>query len=236
MQPSAACGGYIVEVTPLERSSTGAYIQTARVLPEYIDSTWYDVLRVGIPAGQPQLDVNVRVYQTCQLPVAAQFDFTFYCGQSIGIAFGAALQDRGYVLELSPLQAMEAQVTSAVVRPEYLSGQWLDVVRVTVPPDSIDLYTHVRIYSTAELDVFAEYETDLQPGEWLTYPLQPSAAKGAFVVELTPLADAQEHEWPQLVVVRPEFDGKRWQDMLSIYSPADQPSLRVQVRVYKVSK
>jgi hypothetical protein len=238
MQPSSECGGYMVEVTPLERSVRGAYVEKALVQPEYdLDNdVWWDVLRVMIPADQPALSANVRVYNTCPLPVAADITATLQPGAWVGWAlYPSTSIDRGYVVETTPLEPSTYPGASveAVVQQEFLSNGWFDVLRAGNAPYFPAVEVNLRVYSTAEVPVFGEYEVDLEPGQWFGLPLQPSNSKGAFVVEINPLEAPEAGNGVLKVVVRPEFDGKRWQDVVRIYSPADQPSLRVQVRVYK---
>jgi hypothetical protein len=240
LRPSSECGGYMVEVTPLERSVKGAYVEKAIVQPEYGGATftWYDVLRVMIPADQPPLDVNVRVYHTCPWPVVLDIDTVLESGVWHGWALGSASVDRGYVVEVTPLEpsTYEGASVEAVVQQEYDGYQWIDALRAMIAPYFPPVAVNLRVYASTEMPVFAEYEVDLEPGQWVGLPLQPSNSKGAFVVEINPLEAPEAGEWAQHVVVRPEFDGKRWQDVVRIYSPADQPSLRVQVRVYKCAQ
>jgi hypothetical protein len=51
---------YVVEVTPL--SEIDNQVETYSVEPVFMDGAWRDVLRVTIPAGNPAMDVNLRVY------------------------------------------------------------------------------------------------------------------------------------------------------------------------------
>jgi hypothetical protein len=97
-----------------------------------------------------------------------------------------------------------------------------------------DLRAHIRVYATAKMPIIAKYETELQSGEWISLPLRPSAAKGAYIVEVNPLETPDGGEFAEQVVVRPEFDGKHWRDVVRLLAPADQSSLKVQVRVYKL--
>ena len=74
----------------------------------------------------------------------------------------------------------------------------------------------------------------MQPGGWIGLPLRPSAARGAYIVEVNPLETPEGGEFAEQVLVRPEFDGKHWKDIVRLLAPAGQPSLKVQVRVYKL--
>ena len=121
----------------------------------------------------------------------------------------------------------------AMIRQELLDGEWNDVLRVTISPWTEPFTANLRVYSTAEMPVAAEFETELQPGEWTGLPLQLSAVKGAYVVEVNPLEAPEGSQWLEQAVVRPEFDGKHWHDVVRLLLPEGQPSLNVQVRVYR---
>ncbi len=235
MQPSCECGGYLVEVTPLYPADDGAYVERAVVQPEYNGFEWNDVLRVMIPASQPPLDVNVRVYQTCQFPVVMKFVEVLEAGAWMGWVVGPASMDRGYIVEVTPLKPSSdgAYVGRAVVQQEFFMGEWQDVLRVMMPEGFPDLKAQIRVYATPKMPVVATFEVDLQPGVWMGCPLQPSAAKGAYIVEINPLGIPEAGEFVERAAVQPEFNGKHWNDVVRLQAAADQPSLRVEVRVYK---
>jgi len=235
MQPSGACGGYFVEVTPLQPSIDGAYVERAVVQAEYNGFEWNDVLRVMIPGDQPSLDVNVRVYQTCPLPVVMDFVEVLEAGAWMGWVVSPARVDRGYVVEVTPLEDSldGAYVAKAVVQQEFFLGEWQDVLRVMMPEGFPDLQAHIRVYATAKMPVVARFEVEFQPGVWTGLSLGPSVVKRGYIVEVNPLGIPERGEFVEQVIVRPEFDGKRWNDILRLQTPADQPSLKVQVRVYK---
>lgn len=235
MRPSCACGGYFVEVTPLQPSVGGAYVERAVVQPEYNGFEWNDVLRVMIPGDQPPLNVNVRVYETCRLPVVLDFVEVLEAGAWMGWVVGPASTDRGYIVEVTPLEDSldGAYVAKAVVQQEFFLGEWQDVLRVMMPEGFPDLRAHIRVYVTAKMPVVARFEARLLPGVWTSLPLRPSVVRGGYIIEVNPLGIPEGGEFAEHVVVRPEFDGKRWNDIVRLQAPADQPSLKVQVRVYK---
>lgn len=235
MQPSCECGGYLVEVTPLQPADDGAYVERAVVQPEYNGHEWNDVLRVMIPDSQLPLDVNLRVYQTCEFPVVMEFIEVLEAGAWMGWVIGPASMDRGYVVEVTPLKASSegAYVGRAVVQQEYFNGEWQDVLRVMMPEGFRDLRAQIRVYATPKLPVVATFEIDLQPGVWTGLPVRPSAANGAYIVEVNPLGTPVGGEFVERAVVQPEFDGKHWNDILRLLAPADQAGLKVEVRVYK---
>lgn len=236
VRQSSACGGYMVEVSPLERSVDGAYVAKALVQPEYnsLAEVWWDVLRVQIPADQPALPANVRVYSSCPLPVVLDEDIALEPGFWIDRPLGPSSQDRGYVVEMTPLQpSNDGASMEAMVRQEFLMGEWNDVLRVTISPLTEPFTAKLRVYSTAAMPVSAEFEIELQPGEWTGLPLQLSSVKGAYVVEVNPLEAPKGSQWLEQAVVQPEFDGTKWHDVVRLLLPEGQPGLNVQVRVYR---
>jgi len=105
---------------------------------------------------------------------------------------------------------------------------------VMMPQAFPSIRANLRVYATAKMPVIAKFETELRPGEWIDLPLRPSAARGAYIVEVNPLETPEGGEFAEQVIVRPEFDGKHWKDIVRLLAPAGQPSLKVQVRVYKL--
>jgi hypothetical protein len=57
---SSSDQGFLVEITPLEPSVDGAYVERCVIQPEFDGTQWNDILRLQIPAGDPPLEVNVR--------------------------------------------------------------------------------------------------------------------------------------------------------------------------------
>ena len=231
--PSSSCGGYVVEVTPRHPSTDGAHVQTALVRPEYNGDTWNDVLRVQIPAGEPPLRANVRVYTSCELEVASQFEATLIGGEWMGWGIGPASMDRGFIVEVTPLEPSNegAYVEKALVQEEFFMGEWQDVLRVQIPIGLPDLRVQIRIYTTAGMTILGEYDVDLQPGVWTGTGLRPSTAQGGYIVEINPLTH-EAGEFVQHRAVQPEYNGRHWNDVLRMMTPIDQPPLRVQARVY----
>ena len=115
---SAACGGYMVEVTPLERSVEGAYVAKALVQPEYNADTdvWWDVVRVHIPATQPPLSANVRLYRTCPLPLVLDEDIALFCSPEQVDEWVSAIQllsdDKNLRLSMQKAALAKAQTYS----------------------------------------------------------------------------------------------------------------------------
>ena len=236
--PSSADRGYIVEVTPLEAPRGGNHVERALVQPEFDGQAWNDVLRVMLPEGMEPLKVNLRVYETSRLPVATEFPAVLTPGDWMGWVIGPASTDRGYVVEVTPLEpAVDgAYVEKALIQQEYFMGEWQDVLRAQIPAGQPALPVHFRIYATGRLPIISEFEADLDPGGWNGFILNPSTAKGGYIVETTPLFPVQVGEYVEKVAVQPEFDGSQWNDVLRLQAVNDQPWIRVQVRVYGLKK
>jgi hypothetical protein len=208
-------------------------VQNARVRPEYDGNQWNDVLRAQIPAYHPSLEVNLRVYTSCQLEIASEFEATLTAGDWTGWIVGPASMDRGYIVEVTPLEpALEgAYVEKALIQQEFFMGEWLDVLRVQMPGDQPDLRMHFRIHATDGMSVLVEHELVLEPGVWTGRRLRPSSALGWYVVEINPLGH-QAGEFVQRLSIQPEYDGWRWTDVLRLQTPIDQPPMSLQARVY----
>ena len=224
----------MVEVTPLKRPVDGNYVEKALVQPEFDGQAWNDVLRVMLPEGMQPLKVNLRVYATTGLPVAAEFDVVLEPGEWMGWVIGPSSLERGYVVEATPLadSVDGAYVEKALVQQEFFLGEWQDVLRAQIPADQPALPAHFRIYATGALPVLAEFEVDLDPGGWNGFILRPASAKGGYIVEINPLLPPEAGEFVEKVAVQPEYNGSRWYDVLRLQAVADQPAIRVQVRVY----
>jgi hypothetical protein len=152
----------------------------------------------------------------------------------MGWVIGPASMDRGFVVEVTPLEPSNegAYVEKAVVQEEHFMGAWQDVLRIQMPADLPDLRVHVRVYATTGLPILDEYDLDLQPGVWTGTLLRPSKAHGGYVVEINPRDEPIAGEFVQRRTVQPEFNGERWNDVLRLMTPPDQPPMRVQARVY----
>jgi len=236
VRPSQSAGGYIVEVTPIQKPKPGEgnYVQTALVRPEFDGNRWNDVLRVQLPEGSAALKVNIRVYETSRLPVLSAFETVLEPGVWHGFGLGDAGERRGYVAEVTPLEpGREGDVIEKIhCQPEY-PGEWIDVLRLQIPESQPPLKVQVRVYEPSRLPVVMDFDTTLQPGDWQGYVVQPADARAGYVVEVSPLDDYDAAA--EIALVQPEFDGKTWNDVLRVMTYSDRPPLRVNVRVYAVS-
>jgi hypothetical protein len=98
-------GAYLVDVSPVNASKNGAYIERALVQPEFDGYQWNDVLRIMLPEGFKPLKVNVMVYRTADLPLAAEYDAVLEGGVWHGFGVGPSDLEQGYLVEVTPLEA-----------------------------------------------------------------------------------------------------------------------------------
>jgi len=235
LRPSSADGGYIVEVTPRGKPVDGNYVAKALVQAEFDGESWNDVLRVQLPEGMQAQRVNLRVYDTALLPVAAEFEAALEPGVWHGWGLGSTWDDRAYLAEITPLEPSVdgAHIARTVVQPEFDGESWSDVLRVMIPDWMPDLNVYIRVYEVTQLPVVMDFETELAPGEWQGYLVQSSRQQGGHVIEVTPLDPSTDGACVEQALVQPEYDGQHWNDVLRLIIPAGQPALRVHVRVYQ---
>lgn len=148
--PSSLNQGYLPKITPIGPNADGAHIERYVVEPEYDGSQWNDILRMKLGGGglsaQP---VNIRVYGTSSLPVAATFETTLQPGVWHGFELGASSLARAYLAEITPSGAssLDATIEKYVVEPEYSGTEWIDMLRVQIPDTIAALPVHIRVYA-----------------------------------------------------------------------------------------
>jgi len=229
--PSSKCA-YVVEVTPLQASVNGATIEKAIVQAEYDGTQWNDVLRVIIPAGDPALEVNIRVYRLTGFPIVKEVVTTLQPDEWRSFVIGSSSRERGYLAEISPIgSSIWGPIDLFQVR--FDGERWKDVLRVQLPVyNPTPLKVNIRVYRTARLPVVSEFTAKLEPGVWHGWVLGPSSAAGAFIPEISPLRSSVEGARIERYVVQPEFDGVQWNDVLRVQISADEPALKVNIRLY----
>ena len=121
------------------------------VQPEFIMDKWCDVLRVQIPEDQPAMEVQVRVYRTPDLPVAAEYVARLEPGVWHGFAVGQSTGTAGYVIVVTPLDQVGGHIARAAVQPEFDGHSWNDVARVMIPADQPGLKVHIRVYAVRSI-------------------------------------------------------------------------------------
>lgn len=234
LAPSALNQGYLVEITPRAPSVEGAYVGGWSVGPEFDGRQWNDVLRVELPAEFPALPVNIRVYPTARWPMAPEWETVLEPGVWHGFLLGPSSVDYGYVAEVTPLEpsVQGASVERCIVQPEFDGRQWNDVLRVQIPAGQPALRANVRAYRTSAALPATEFTATVLPGDWAGFRLGPSAQPGPYLVELTPVCAPAEGASLENYRVQPEFDGRRWNDVLRLQGWPNSEPLTLRVRVY----
>ncbi len=228
---------YLVEMTPLAPSISGAHIQRYVVQPEYNGHEWNDVLRMVIPEDHPAMDVHVRIYDVSSLPVVESFNTELQPGVWHGWDLGETTQDRGYVVEITPLEPSidGAHVERYVVQPEYDGIGWYDVLRIMLAPEDPPLHVHVRVRAVADWPIVLTQTVTAQPGISNGIVLGPAVQDRAMVAEISPVITATPPtagpnvEW---YVIQPEYDGAQWNDVFRFITRPEDPVTQYTVRAW----
>lgn len=233
LNPSEVCGAYLVEVNPQDLGSEGDLVQTAVVQPEFDGYQWYDVLRIMIPEDQPTIKVNIRAYRLCHLPVVMEFEETLESGAWMGWVVGPATLERGYLVEVTPLEPSlgGAYIAKSIVQQEFFMGAWQDVLRLQMAEGFPDLRVQVRVYAIEQARMSYSFVTTLQPGEATRFGLGPTSSNAVYVAEINPLQTPSAGEFVEQVTVQPFYKGG-WEDTLLLKAVEDQPPIQVEVQVY----
>ncbi len=147
VQPSAVAAGYVIEINPRGTAEAGDRVEKAVMQPEMPDGSWWDVLRLQIPADQAALQAEVIVYQTpADLPVVMETELVAEPGVWYGMGVGAPLEGGAYIIEVTPLWDEPGQVERYTVQPECDGVNWYDVARVMVTPDWPPMALRITVY------------------------------------------------------------------------------------------
>jgi hypothetical protein len=150
IQESKVAAGYVIEINPRSAGEFGDRVEKALVQPEFPPSTWWDVLRVQIPATQSPLTAEVIVYQTpSEAQVVTSYKLEAEPGVWYGVALGASEAHAVYIVEVTPLIYTDNQVERYTVQPEFDGHTWNDVVRVSIPSDRPPTALQVTVYRIA---------------------------------------------------------------------------------------
>lgn len=225
-------GGYVVDITPLEPSMDGAAIEH-KVLPEYRDRTWYDVLWISLTPDTDPLRVAVHAYPTTDWPVVFKQTLKLNPGDWQGMILREADNPGGYVVEINPISkpGQAAGFEKTAVQPEFPAGGiWYDVLRIQASPNQPVLVAEVIVYRTPDLVKIQDFEVELSPGVWTPFIIQPASAETAYIVEVTPLV--KKDNQIERFIVQQEFNGQEWNDVLRLLVPGSRPPMKVHVVVY----
>lgn len=150
--PRDAERAYLVDVTPLEASTHGAYFETSRVQSEWNGETWFDVLRLQLPVEQPSLLVRVQVYELTGQPAALDITTWLEPGDWPGWVVAPCKEKGGYLMKVTQVDPpVEGSfLGKTVIQPEHDTRAWNDVLRLSVGPGSGRMQVRVRVYPVAE--------------------------------------------------------------------------------------
>jgi hypothetical protein len=232
--PSDKRGGYVVDVTPLEDSTDGAYFEKW-ILPEYDGEKWVDMLTLLLPADAPPLQVNVQIYSTKDWPQVFRDTLSLDPGAWQGYMVQPSSVAGGYVIEINPRGRGDIgdRIERAMMQPEVPDGSWWDVLRLQIPEDQAPMQAEVIVYQTpADLPVVMESEFVAEAGVWYGMGVGDSQDGGAYVIEITPLGS--EPGQIERYTVQPEFDGVSWNDVARVMVTPDWPPMALRVTVYQV--
>ena len=145
---SASVGGYVIEINPHGAGASGDRVEKAIMQPEFPTDTWWDVLRIQIPAEQTPLEAEVIVYQTpAGMPVVAEYELVAEPGAWHGLGVGLSQQGGAYVVEMTPTTSDNPSwLYRYTLQPEFDGENWNDVVRLMVHPDFPPMPLRVTVY------------------------------------------------------------------------------------------
>jgi hypothetical protein len=141
----------------------------------------------------------------------------------------------GGVLDISPYGnqvSSGAYIANTRVQPEF-PGEWIQVIRVQLSSEAASQQAWLRYYTPGPQakEIFRE-EATLLGGVWSERMIAESQASQGYLVEVIPLEDSDNEV--AFSVVRPEFNGEDWLDVLRIFVPESRPPLEALLRVLAV--
>lgn len=170
-------------------------------------------------------------------------------GADQSFLLGPASLNRGYIVELSPLDDIGNIGHQAWVQPEFDGAAWNDVLHVRRSGmEAGAINTNVRVYAVATAPLL-DFTDVLPSGVQQVYDVGPSSSDSSYVVEVSPLGAAGggafvevspcEDILPGIVLrcaeVRPEFNGATWRDVLRVRMMNVGVPVSANVRVYDVA-
>ena len=233
--PSANEWGYLVDITPLQPAVEGAYVEY-KILPEYFAGQWVDVLWLRPPGISDFLPVRLDLIPTKGWTLAYEADVRLTPGDWMGFGMFSNGEGCGGVLDISPANtdqaAQGAYIANTRVQPEF-PGNWVQVIRVALSNEAVSQQAWLRYYSPGPLaQEVLRQEASLPAGLWSGWVVADSQASQGYVVEVIPLKNSDNEVAGS--VVRPEFSGTKWEDVLRVYVPEGRPVLQALLRVLAV--
>lgn len=212
---------YIADVTPLHASVGGAYVPFM-IVPQYDGNQWDDVLRLTVPAGASSEEVQVRIYKLSGRPTIMDETDALAGGfqQTYPIAASMAYFPAPYLADVDPQAASIAGMTleDILIAPEFLSGEWMDVLRIETTtalyPDRLPV--RMRVYTADQLYIVYDSNVTLTRNDtWIGFAIDRSALERGYIVRFYPL-DGDTRSTIDYYRIQPEFDGADWYDVLRI--------------------
>jgi hypothetical protein len=78
------------------------------------------------------------------------------------------------------------------------------------------------------------FDATLMPGVWSIFKLGASSDGVAYIADVTPLHDSVAGAYISFMI-KPEYDGQQWNDVLRVMIPAGFPKQQVQITVFEMS-
>ena len=233
--PSANEWGYLVDINPQEPAPEGAYVES-KILPEYFAGQWVDVLWLRAPGVLTSLPVSVDLIPSQGWKVTYANYTKLTPGEWTGWGMFDNAEGCGGVLDISPdnvdQSGRSAYIQNTRVQPEF-PGNWIQVIRVQLSNQAVSPNAWLRYYAPGSLGVeILRKKATLSPGSWNAFVVAPGEVRQGYVVEVMPQKKSDNEV--AFAVVRPEYNGESWEDVLRVYVPEGRPPLEALLRVLAV--
>jgi hypothetical protein len=176
---------------------------------------------------------NISLEEPSGKPVRyQQFHTVLKSGEWKKITLGPSSDQGGYAVDITPLSpSTDGAHIEKKVLPEFDGEQWNDVLWMLMPETAHRLPVSVDVYSTAGWPVIWQGNLELTT-EWNGYCIRDSVERGAYVIEINPLAPGFPGDTVDKAIVGPEFPWGAWVDVLRIQLPFEQDAMQAEVVIY----
>ena len=113
-------------------------------------------------------------------------------------------------------------------------GYTCELIKVEVPPLSPTNKIEGNKLVAAEVSKPTDIHATLEPGIWTGFKLGSSANGAVYIVDVNPLGNSLDGACIQSSI-KPEYNGRQWNDVLRVRIPAEFPKQKVQITVYKLT-
>jgi hypothetical protein len=159
------------------------------------------------------------------------FSTTLQGGVLNTTTIGPASIDRGYIIEVTPLNGVVSfglEVRRVV--PQWDGSQWNDVVELRTNQLHPDMQVSVRLYDTGALQLVNSFTPTLLNGVLHGFILGASAQNRGYVAEITPIGQTPTQFVD--VFIQPEWNGTTWFDVIRISTQQHGSDIQANVRIY----